>query len=142
MMPVQTLHEVTYPGYLIECSSRVDIGMAGMDFLDALERLLSFWTRKQPGRHFYSNFYPRFEVDLSSIKPHFEIRNETSLVVGLISEEEIEPVSEEELAVEMLEHDYIVKMPPKKRYKIQVHVKSIKKGEPSSVESDDFSVIE
>jgi len=141
-MLAQTLNELTYPGYLIECSSRMDIGMAGMDFLDVLERLLSFRTRKQPGRHFCSNFCPRFEVDVSSIKPHFEIRNETSLVVGLISEQEIEPLSEEELALEMLEHDYIVKMPPKKRYKIQVHVKSIKKGEPRSVESDDFSVIE
>jgi len=41
-------------------------------------------------------------------------KNETSRVVGLISEEELEPVSEEELALEILEHDYIVRCAEKK----------------------------
>ena len=137
MMPEQTLNELSYPGYSVECTSNADIGIARIYHVSAW--LLSSSGEREP---VYSNLYRRFQVDLSSINPRFEIRNETSRVVGLISEEELEPVSEEELALEILEPDYVVKMPPKKRYKIQVHVKSIKKGEPSSVESDDFSVIE
>ncbi len=42
----------------------------------------------------------------------------------------------------MVEHDFIVKIPPKKKYKIQVLVKSIKKGEPRVIESNEFSVID
>jgi hypothetical protein len=137
MMPAQTLNELTYPGYYVEYTSSADLGLARIS--DVLLRLLSSSEAREP---VYSNLHRWFQVDLSSIKPHFEIRNETSPVAGLISEEEPGPVSEEELALEILEHDYIVKMPPKRRYKIRVHVESIKKGEPRSVGPDDFSVIE
>jgi len=51
-------------------------------------------------------------------------------------------ISEEDIAIEMLEHDFIVKMLPKKIYKIKVHIRSVKKGELRLVEPDDFTIAE
>lgn len=41
-------------------------------------------------------------------------------------------VSKEDMEIieEMLDCDFIVKMPPKRRYRVLVHVRSITKGEP------------
>ena len=50
--------------------------------------------------------------------------------------------SEEDIAMEMIEHDFVVKMPPKKRYKIQVHVRNVRKGKPRPVELDEFLTME
>jgi len=42
-------------------------------------------------------------------------------------------ITEEDIVTEMIEHDFVTKIPPKKKYKIQVLVRSIKKGEPRSI---------
>ena len=46
-------------------------------------------------------------------------------------------ISEEEPISEMVEQDYLVRMPPKKKYKIYVVVRNIKKGKPRVVEPDE-----
>jgi len=46
-------------------------------------------------------------------------------------------ISEEDIALEMIEHDFVVKMPPKKEYKIHVLVKSVSRGEPRIVEDNE-----
>jgi len=42
-------------------------------------------------------------------------------------------ITEEDIIIAMIEHDFVAKILPKKKYKIQVLVKNIKKGEPRSV---------
>lgn len=42
-------------------------------------------------------------------------------------------ITEEDIVTEMVEHDFVTKVLPKKKYKIQVLVRSIKKGEPRSI---------
>ena len=39
---------------------------------------------------------------------------------------------EEGILMEMIEHDFVVRMPPKKKYTIELEVKNIRKGEPSN----------
>jgi len=116
--------------------------MEEIDKIDIRERLVSNLIRKQLKKQFYYDSSYLFEVDPSSIRPYFEIKNEALQVEKLTREKEQEPISEEDIAIEMLEHDFIVKMSPKKRYKVQVHVRSVKKGEPRLVEPGDFSAIE
>lgn len=139
MMNVLTVRYTTYSDYPNVASPST--GMEEIDKIELGERSLSFLIgiSEQPKRQLYQDLSNLFEVDLSSVKPHFEIRNETSRVEELTREREQEPISEEDIAIEMLEHDFIVKMSPKKRYKIQVHVISVKKGDPRLVETDDFS---
>lgn len=82
----------------------------------------------------------RFGSDLSSIWPRFEMKNETSLIETEVAMEEkaSKIITEEDIALAMVEHDFVVKIPPKKRYKIQVLVRSIKKGEPRAVGPNEF----
>ena len=42
-------------------------------------------------------------------------------------------ITKEDIVTEMVEHDFVTKILPKKKYKIQVLVRSIKKGEPISI---------
>lgn len=76
---------------------------------------------------FYRSLLPSFEIDLSSVRPYFEPRSETSL---------IEESYEEILPKEMLEYDVVVQMPPRRRYIIELEVKSIRKAEPKIVEPE------
>lgn len=64
-----------------------------------------------------------FEVDMSSIRPHFEVKIETFSI-------------EEATPKEMLEYDIVVRMLPKRKYTIELEVKSIKKAEPKIVEPE------
>ncbi len=74
---------------------------------------------------FYRSLLPSFEIDLSSVHPYFEPMSETYVT---------EVLSEEDIINEMLEHDFVVRMPPRRRYAIELEVKSIKKAEPRFVE--------
>ncbi len=47
-------------------------------------------------------------------------------------------IDEEDIVTEMINHDFVIKMPPKKKYKIDVTVRSIKKGEPRLVDPEEF----
>jgi len=75
----------------------------------------------------YRSFLPAFEIDLSSVRPCFEPMTRSSL---------IEESYEEVLPWETLEYNVIVQMAPRKRYTIELEVKSIKKAEPIIVEPE------
>lgn len=126
MMCGITAQDVTtrdYPiSYAITGSSRreeTDIG-------EILDRIFSGLRRQELMRppSFYRSLPPLSEIDLSSVHPYFEPMTMTSLV-----EESCEEIAPEET----LEYDTIVRMPPRKRYIIDLEVKSIKKAEPRIV---------
>ena len=48
--------------------------------------------------------------------------------------------SEKVITIDMVENDFIVKMPPKNRYKVRVRVKEVKRGEPRVVQPDEFQL--
>lgn len=68
-----------------------------------------------------------FEIDLSSVYPHFEPKSGISL---------IEEFYEKPVPEEMLEYDIIVRIPPKKRYTIELEIKSIKRAKPKIVKPE------
>ena len=139
MMYQFTMQDVTYQDYPIQYFSSPSTGIEDIDITDLWDSILSQWMRERPEKSFYHSLISLLnllEIDFSSIRPHFEIKTETSLI------KELTTISEEDIAMEMVEHDFVVKMPPKKRYKIRVHVRSGRKGEPRLVEPDDFLVIE
>jgi len=70
---------------------------------------------------------PLFEIDISSVYPHLELTSETYVT---------EDLTEEEIAYKMLDHDFIIKMPPKKEYTIRVKVRSIEKATPRIIKPD------
>ena len=128
-----TTQEVTYRDYPIQYFSSQSIGIKGID-VDIYESMLSNLLRERPKKLFYPLM--SLEIDWSSVWPHFEIKTETSLA------EELTTISEEDIAMEMVDHDLVVKMLPKKKYKIEVHIRSVRKGDPRLVEPDDFLFIE
>jgi len=142
MMNQQTLQDVTCRDDPIQYLSSPCTSIEEIDRMDLKDNLVSVCMRKPPAK-VYRSLFPLLEVDWSSIWSHFEIKNETLLIEKLKMEPTLETFSEEDLVIEMLEVDFVVKMPPKKRYKIQAVVKSIKRGEPTrAVMSSDFFAIE
>ena len=99
------------------------------DITEILDWQLSvLMSQKLPKNPFsYRSLLPSFEIDLSSVHPHFDPMSETYVT---------EVLSEEDIINGMLEHDFIVRMPPKRRYAIKLEVKSIKKAEPRFVEPE------
>ena len=77
----------------------------------------------------YRSLPASFEIDLSSVRPHFEPMSETYVT---------EVLSEEDIINEILEHDFIVRMPPVKEYTMWVKVKSVEKATPRIVEPEGF----
>lgn len=75
----------------------------------------------------YQSLLLPFKIDLSSVHPHFESVTRTSL---------IEEFYEGILPEEILEYDIVVRIPPRKRYTIELEVKGIKKAEPKIVEPE------
>lgn len=69
-----------------------------------------------------------FYLDQSSVQPHFEIRNETCLIESTF----------EENFTTMLEYNEVVQIPPKRKYRIELEVKSIRRAEPKFIEPDTF----
>jgi len=67
------------------------------------------------------------EIDLSSVHPHFEPMTRTSLN---------EEPDEKFLLEDLLDYDIIFRMPPKRKYTIELEVKSIKKAKPKFVEPE------
>lgn len=76
---------------------------------------------------FYRSLLTSFEIDLSSVHPCFEPMTTTSL---------IEEFYEEILLEEMLEYNVVVRIPPIKRYAIELEIKSVKRAEPKIVEPE------
>ncbi len=143
MNPLMTMEEVTnsdypiQPQYLYSPSTSIE----GVDKGDFLINVIVNLIRQNLRRPSYFSFGSILETDLSSIRPHIEIKSETSSIEE-VGKDITRIISEEEIFLEMVEQDFVVRMPPKKRYKIQVLVRSIKKGEPRMVEPDELLIID
>ena len=85
----------------------------------------------------YYNISSLFQIDTSTKKIIFETKNETSKI-SLVTDKDKNLFSEEVITIDIVENDFIVKMPPKNRYKVRVRVKEVKRGEPRVVQPDEF----
>lgn len=129
MMYQLTLREVTSQDYPIRYPPSGS-STEEMEIGEILDSLFSIWIRqKQPKDIFYQNLLPLLEIDLSSVRPCFEIKSEMSMM-------ELKEVSEERIVARMIKHDFIVQMPPIREYTLRVRVKSIKKATPHIIESE------
>jgi len=122
-----TMQDIAYQDYPIQYFSSSSAGIEEIDIMDIRDSLLSTWMRKRPKELFYHSLIPLLEIDFSSIRPRFEIKNETSLIEGIL-----------EMAVpeDMLEFDIVVRMPPKKEWSARLRVKSVEKATPHIVEPE------
>lgn len=77
----------------------------------------------------YQSLTSMFQVDVSSIYPHFKPRSETSLIEEFYGE-----ISREET----LEHDIIVRLAPIREYTVRVKIKDVEKATPRIVEPEGF----
>jgi len=123
------MQDTAYSNYPFQHFSISSLYEEKIDIMNLRDSLLSTWMRKLPKELFYHNLIPMLEIDLSSIRPHFEIKNETSLIEGIL-----------EMAVpeDMLEFDIIIRMPPKKEWSARLRVKSVEKATPRIVEPEGF----
>ncbi len=124
--------DVDYLGYPIKYPHSPSTKIEEPDIEYMRGTLLSKWLLKRFKESFYHSVVNPIEIDFSSIQPHFEIKTETSLI------KELTTASEEDIVMEMIDHDFVVKMPPKNKYKINVIVRSIQKGKPRVVEPEEF----
>ena len=136
MMYQLTMQEVTYQDYPIQYFSSPSTEIKQIDITDIWDSILSRIIER-PKRPVYHSLLSLLEIDLSSIWPHFEIKRETSSIEEA-GKNIAEIISEEELISEMVEQDFVIRMPPKKRYKIHVVVRNVKKGKPRVVEPDEI----
>lgn len=132
-----TMQEVTYQDYPIQYFSSPSTEIKQIDITDIWDSILSKWIIERPKRPVYHSLLSLLEIDLSSTWPRFEIKRETSSIEEA-GKNITEIISEEELISEMVEQDFVVRMPPKKRYKIHVVVRNVKKGKPRVVEPDEI----
>ncbi len=101
---------------------------------DSFSSIFKQKRRKSP---LYYNLSSLFQINTSSTKKIIlEAKNETSKI-SLITGIDQDIISEEDIAINMVEHDFIVRMSPKNRYKIRVRVKEVKRGEPRIVQTDE-----
>ena len=86
----------------------------------------------------YYNISSLFQIDTSSTKKIiFETKKET-FKISLMTDKDKDLFSEEVITIDIVENDFIVKMPPKNRYKVRVRVKEVKRGEPRVVQPGEF----
>jgi len=137
MMYQLTMQEVTYQDYSTQHFSNPSSEIKQIDIIDIWDSVLSKWIIERPKRPDYHSLLSLLEIDLSSIWPHFEIKTETSAIEEA-RKNITEIISEDELISEMVEEDFVVRMPTKKRYKIHVVVRNVKKGKPRVVEPDEI----
>lgn len=130
------MQDVTYQDYPIQYFTTPSTGIVEMNIWEIWNSVLSTWIRKLSERLSYPDLTSVFETDSSSVLSHFEIKTEISL------SKELTTISEEDIAMEMIDHDFIVKISPKKRYKIKVHIRNVRKGKPLPVEIDEFLTME
>ena len=83
----------------------------------------------------YYNISSLLKIDTSKII--FETKKEISKI-SLMTDKDKDLFSEEVITIDMVEHDFIVKMSPKNRYKIRMRVKEVKRGEPRVVQPGEF----
>ena len=119
----QTRQDVTYQDYPYPFA--VSSSIEEIDIGETLDKYSSIWMRQKPLKGTLA--YRVFEIDSSSVLLRFETKNETSLMKGVIKEATFE---------EVIEYDMVVRIPPKRRYTIQMSVKNVEKGELRIVEPD------
>ncbi len=73
------------------------------------------------------NLMPWLNVDFSSVRPRFEIRTETSLI-------ESQEITDEMIAVAMVKEDYLVRIPPKRTYRLKARIRRTKRELPRAPE--------
>ncbi len=86
----------------------------------------------------YQNIRDLLEIDLSSRHPHFEIKNESSSIQENVEKTVPLQLSEEEIVMEMVGHDIIPGLPPKRRYKVELKIRNIRRGKPKIVAPEVF----
>ncbi|MCD6231460.1 hypothetical protein J7K28_02350 [Candidatus Aerophobetes bacterium] len=125
-----TLENVTYQDYSIQYPSATSSRIEEIDKEEERDCLLSMWAKRRQLKDsiFYRSLFPLLEIDLSSVQPHFEINNETSSM-----QEVTEKTFLEEL---MLEYNVVVRIPPKRRYTIQMKIENRRRGVPKIVEPE------
>jgi len=104
---------------------KMDINME----LDSSISILIRQKRLMKPERLYKNFLSLLEADFSSVLFRFEVRRETSVM-------EIKEISEEMIISEMLENDFIVRIPPVKEYTVRVKKITMEKGTPKIVEPE------
>jgi CRISPR/Cas system CMR-associated protein Cmr5 small subunit len=124
------IQEVTNQDYKVQISFSISSKVEEIDKID----FLSIMRKSLEKLSSYYSLSSLFEIDASSVQSYFRIKNETSLT----EKSSKETISEEDLVLEMLEHDFIAHMPPKRRYTIELEVKKISRGKPRVVEPDEF----
>ena len=138
-MHEQFLQGFTYADYPIQCSFNQSTSLKGIDTQIIQEDTFSsILTQKRYKAPSYYNISSLLQIDTSSTKKIiFEAKNETSKI-SLMTDKDKDLFSEEVITIDMVEHEFIVKMPPKNRYKVRVRVKEVKRGEPRVVQPGEF----
>jgi len=96
---------------------------------DGIERLAHHLTKRKGFRKDIDLWLtPSVNFDFSSVSPHFEISNETYQTGG---------VSEEDIICAILENDYVVKTPKKKR-KVRLKIRNVKRYNPRVRNPEEF----
>jgi hypothetical protein len=124
-----TSQDTEFSPYLIREAFTGSSREEEVDIREELDRIFSSWVSQYKNVPLYESLSLMVQTDVSSIYPRFKLRSETSLV---------EKLSEEEIVVEMLEHDFIVRMLPKKSYTIELEVTNIRRAKPRIVEPEEF----
>ena len=130
-MYAQTVQDTTCLDYPIQYITSPSTGIEEID-KSALQEILISSLMKVKGslvKQLYRNLSYLLEVDLSSIKPYFKIKNESSLVSEMF--EKIIPEQE-------LEIDVVVRIPPIRERFVRVKVKTVEKAMPNIVEPGAF----
>lgn len=129
MLHEVTSRDITTKDYPIPYPFTGSSSREEMDLSEILDWFLFVLMRgellKKP--IFYEGLLPSFEIDLSSVYSQFESKIETYVT---------ELLSEEDIVSGMLKQDFIVRMPPRKRYTIELELKSIRKAKPRIVEPE------
>jgi len=137
-MQQPTESHIIYRDYPVQYFSSSSTEIEGIERGYIWKDILSRWIENGSKKTDYHNLVPLFglfKIDSSSILPYFGVKTETL-------DEESTAISEKDIMLEVVERDFMVKMPPKKRRKVRVHVRNVRKGTPSLVEPGDFVVME
>jgi len=77
----------------------------------------------------YRSLLPLFEIDLSSVRPRFDMKSETF-------ETGVKEIFEDIIVTEMLKYDIVIRLPPVREYPIKIKVEKVEKATPCVVEPE------
>ena len=122
-----TTREMTNIDYLQHYYSySPSTSMTQADVSDLVDAMLSILIRSHFKHKFSFNLGALFNIDISSVLEFVfpNVGSETFLT------------TEKRYPLELIEHDIVVHMVPKRRYAIEVNIRSITKGHPIIVEPE------